>query len=201
MNRTTLTTTGVSVLLAAAALTGCASTASTTSGTTPPASSAAAATAGATGGSAAPGTVLPATNDPIVNTATDPTLQITYAAVEDNVDPTTKKAITDRLEVTLKNTGTQPLTGLEVYYQMTDVTTKATEGYYQKLDGLTIPAGQEQTIYFDNETGPGHYPENTFSIYRSSTNQVDFTIDVSATGAKIATGTATKAVGTGEKSD
>ena len=201
MNRSTLTTAGLSVLLTAAALTGCASTATTTSGAAPAAASSAAATAGATGGSVAPGTVLPVTSDPIVNAATAPTLKITYAAVEDNVDPTTTQAITDRLEVTLTNTGTQPLTGFEVYYQMTDVTTKATEGYYQKLDGLTIPAGQEQTIYFDNETGPGHYPENAFSIYRSSTNQVDVKIDVSATGAKIATGTATKSVGTGEKSD
>jgi hypothetical protein len=198
MNRRTLTTAGVSVLLTAAALTGCATTTSTAPGTTPPA---AMATAGTTGGSVAPGAVLPVASDPIVNTATAPTLTITYAAVENNVDPTTKKTINDRLEVTLKNTGTTPLTGFEIYYTMTDLTTKATESYYQKLDVLTIPAGQEQTVYFDNKTEPGHYPENTFSIYRSSKNQVDFTIEVSATGAKIATSTATKSVGTGEKVD
>jgi hypothetical protein len=198
MNRTTLATAGVSVLLAAAALTGCASTTSTASGTTPPAATA---TAGTTGGSVAPGAVLPVGSDPIVNTASAPTLQITYAAVENNVDPSTNKTINDRLEVTLKNSGTTQLTGFEIYYTMTDVTTKAVENYYQKLDGLTIPAGQEQTVYFDNQAGPGRYPENTFSIYRSSKNQVDFTIQVSATGAKIATGTATKSVGTGEKVD
>lgn len=199
MNRTKLTIAGVSVLLTAAALTGCASTSTTPpapTSTTPPAP-------GAATGSTAGGTslVLPVTANPIVNTATDTTLQITYAAVEDNVDPTTKKAIGDRLEITLKNTGTQALTGFEIYYEMTDVTTGTKEGYYQKLDGLTVAGGAEQTIYFDNETVPGHYPENQFSVYRSSTNQVDFAIQVSATGAKIATGTATKSVGTGEKSD
>lgn len=195
MNRTTLAAAGVSVLLTAAALTGCASTTSTASGTTPPAAMA------TTGGSVAPGAVLPVGSDPIVNAATAPTLAITYAAVENNVDPSTNKTINDRLEVTLKNSGTSQLTGFEIYYTMTDVTTKAVENYYQKLDGLTIPAGQEQTVYFDNQAGPGRYPENTFSIYRSSKNQVDFRIEVSATGAKIATGTATKSVGTGEKVD
>ncbi|ADU49172.1 hypothetical protein [Intrasporangium calvum] len=200
MNRTTLTIAGVSVLLTAAALTGCASTSTSPPG---PGTAAASASTAPTAGSTAGGTsvVLPVTANPIANTATDPTLQITYAAVEDNVDPSTKKAISDRLEITLKNTGTKPLTGFEIYYEMTDLTTGTKEGYYQKLDGLTVAAGTEQTIYFDNETGPGHYPENQFSIYRSSTNQVDFTIQVSASGAKIATGTATKSVGTGEKSD
>ena len=105
------------------------------------------------------------------------------------------------MPLTLKNTGPTPLTGLEVYYKMTDVVTGQTEAYYQRLDGVTIPAGQETTVYFDNQTGPGHFPENQFSIYRSSTNEVDFAIQVSAPGAKIATATAVKATGTGEKVD
>ena len=84
---------------------------------------------------------------------------------------------------------------------MTDVVTGQTEAYYQKLDGLSIPAGQETTVYFDNQAGPGHYPENQFSIYRSSTNEVDFAIQAAANGAKVATATAVKATGTGEKVD
>lgn len=145
--------------------------------------------------------VLPATQDPIVNTATAATLAVTYAAAENNVDPATGKTIADRLELTLKNSGTAPLSGLEVYYTMTDAKTGKKEGYYQKLTGLTLPAGQSSTVYFDGKQGTGHYPENTFSIYRSSTNQVDFRIEVSAPGAKIALATATKSPGTGEKVD
>lgn len=145
--------------------------------------------------------VLPVASDPIVNPATATTLAVTYAAAENNVDPATGKTIADRLEVTLKNTGSTPMSGLEVYYTMTDAKTAKTEGYYQKLTELTIPAGQSSTVYFDGKAGVGHYPENPFSIYRSSTNQVDFRVEVSAPGAKIATATATKSPGTGEKVD
>ncbi|OIQ85746.1 hypothetical protein GALL_324170 [mine drainage metagenome] len=151
--------------------------------------------------SASASVVLPVSSDPIVNTATAPTLSITYAAAENNIDQATGKTIADRLELTLKNTGTTPLTGFEVYYTMTDAKTGKKEAYYQKIADLILAAGQASTVYFDNKTDPGHYPENPYSIYRTSTNQVDFAIQVSATGAKIATATATKSPGTGEKVD
>ena len=151
--------------------------------------------------SATASVVLPVSSDPIVNTATAPTLSITYAAAENNIDPVTNKNIADRLELTLKNTGTTPLTGFEVYYTMTDTKTGKSEAYYEKLSGMVLAAGQASTVYFDNKTDPGHYPENAFSIYRTSNNQVDFAIQVSATGSKIATATATKSPGTGEKVD
>lgn len=213
MKRTTLALTVGSSLLAAVVLAGCSSPAqSATGGAATPQSSIAPSSAAASSSTSASGAVtstaaaagspvLPVASNPIVNTATAPTLQVTKATVEDNVDPATGKAINDRLQLTLKNTGNSPLGGLEVYYEMTDTVTGQKEGYYQKLDGLSIPAGQETTVYFDNQAGPGHYPENQFSIYRSSTNQVDFAIQVSAVGAKIATATAVKSKGTGEKVD
>lgn len=145
--------------------------------------------------------VLPVERNPIVNSATTPSLQITAAAVEDNTDPATNAAIGDRLQLTLANTGTAPLSGFEIWYEMVDVTTDQREAYYQRLDGLEIAGGQTKTIFFDNESGPGHYPENQFSLYRSSANQVDFSIEVSAAGAKVATATATKGAGSGEQPD
>jgi len=145
--------------------------------------------------------VLPVDKNPITNTSTDAFLEVTYAALEDNVDPATGGAVNDCLELTLSNTGPDPLTDIEVYYEFTDVTTAKHEAYHQPLDGLEIPAGGEQTVYFDNKTGPGHYPENEFSIYRSSANQVDVAVQASAVGAKIATATASKEAGTGEEAD
>lgn len=212
MNRKTLAAIGAVGLLSAVAIAGCSSSATTSpTQAAAPASSTSAVPATTTPGASAPaasapasapaGVVLPVTSNPIVNTATAATLEISFAGVEDLVDPATGKAIDDRLMLTLKNTGTTPLTGVEVYYEMTDVVTGQTEAYYQKLDGLAIPAGQETTVYFDNTTDPGHYPENQFSLFRSSTNEVDFAIQVSATGAQIATATAVKATGTGEKVD
>lgn len=183
---------GVAALVAALMLVGCGS-----SGTT---SNTGSSQAGASS-SVAAGAVLPVDSNPIVNNSTDPVLEITYAAVEDNVDPASGKAIDDRLELTLRNTGPKDLTGIEVYYEMTDVTTGQREAYYQPLDGLTVSAGGESTVFFDNETAPGHYPENQFSLYRSSVNQVDVSVQVSATGAQIATASATKGAGTGEQAD
>lgn len=151
--------------------------------------------------SAGSATVLPVTTNPITNTSTTPGLVITAAAVQDNTDPATRAAIGDRLQLSLKNSGTTPLTGLEIYYTMKDSTTNSTESYYQRLDGVQLAPGAVMTIDFDNKTGAGHYPENNFSLYRSSTNKIDFTIEASATGVEIATATAVKDAGTGEKSD
>ena len=142
--------------------------------------------------------VLPVASNPIVNTATKPGLEITAAMAENNVDPVTKKDIADRLQFTIKNTSQETLSNPEVFYQMTDSVTKKTEGYYQKLNGISLAPGAVTTVYFDSETGAGHYPENQYSIYRTSPNEVVISIELSAQGYKPAMGEAVKAVGTGE---
>lgn len=138
--------------------------------------------------------VLPATSNPIVNDATAEGLKIT-AAVENNVDPVTKKNLSDRLQIEIENTSEVVLRDLEIFYEMTDSTTKQTEGYYQQLTGFQIPPGEHGTVYFDGESGYGHYPENAFSLYRTSKNEVVFSIQVSAPGYKLATTEAAKAPG------
>ena len=183
------------VTLTAVALSACQSSGSTkarTSSVTP----AGKASASSTNGS---GVTLPVTSNPIVNNSATPGLLVTYAAAENNVDPSTHNPIGDQLELTLKNTSAKPLTNIEVYYEMTDIVTKAKEGYFQKLDGITIAVNKGTTIYFDGKSQLGHYPENQFSLYRSSPNEVDFKIWVSAPGVKIAQATAVKSKGTGEK--
>jgi hypothetical protein len=170
-----------------------------TTQSTSPMPTATSTTAGSTQTSAAgSGLVLPVTKNPIVNTSTKQGLQITSAMAENNVDPATNKDLGDRLQITIKNTSSETLSDLEIYYQMKDTTTQATEGYYQKLTGFSLAPGAEGTVYFDNETGVGHYPENKFSLYRTSANEVVFTIEVSAAGYAPAMGEAVKAVGTGE---
>lgn len=156
---------------------------------------------GSTTQTASPGTassLLPVKTNPIQNPSTQPGLSIENAMAENNVDPSTKQAIGDRLQITLKNSSTKTLTGFEVFYTMTDATTHASESYYLPLTDLTLPAEATTTVFFDNEKGPHHYAENRYSIYRSSTNKVDFAIQVSAKDAAIAKGSATKGAGTGE---
>lgn len=145
--------------------------------------------------------VLPVTTNPISNTSTKAGLAITAAMAENNVDPVTKAPEADRLQFTLTNNGSTTITGGEVYYTMKDATTGKSESYYQKLTGLALAPGHSETVYFDNGTGPGHYPENKYSLYRSSTHQVTIAIEASAPGYAPATATATKSPGTGEKLD
>ncbi|MET3768638.1 hypothetical protein ABIB15_001320 [Marisediminicola sp. UYEF4] len=175
--------------LTVVALAGCQST------TPAPASSQAA------GSGTSAGAVLPVDSNPIANTSTAPGLTIVSAAAEDNVDPDTQAPIDDRLQVTVKNDTSSELSTFEIYYVMKDVTTGQSEAYHQALDGFTLPAGATSTLSFDGETGPGHFPENTFSVYRSSKNQVDFTIEVSAAGVQVANATATKGSGEGDAAD
>jgi hypothetical protein len=163
--------------------------------------SASSATDAATASSADSNIVLPVDANPIANQAAHPDLAVVSAAVEDLVDPSTGQAIDDRLMLTLKNNGSSDLSNLEVYYTMTDAVTGASESYYQALTDFTLAAGAEDYVYFDNKTDLGHFPENQFSLFRSSVNQVDFTIMVSADQSGIAQATTFKSEGTGEKVD
>ncbi len=141
--------------------------------------------------------VIPVSNNPINNKSEQSGL-VVKAAAEDNTDTQTKQAISDRLQITMQNTSGQTMSNMEVYYSMKDKKTGQVESYYQKLNGLVLSPNEIKTIAFDNGTGAGHYPENKYSLYRSSQNEVDFTIEVSTPGFKPATGTALKSTGTGE---
>lgn len=143
------------------------------------------------------GPVLPVSSNPIKNDSTKQGLKVT-AAVENIVDPVTDKALEDRLQITIENTSSETLTDLEVFYEMTDSKTQVTEGYYQKLTGFELAPGETGAVYFVNEPGAGNYPENEFSIYRTSKNEVKFTVEVSAQGFKPATTEAVKEPGGAE---
>ncbi len=153
---------------------------------------------GVTSSAGTASSLLPVTANPIHNTSTAPGLSIVTAIAENNVDPSTKQPIADRLQVTLKNSASSSLTGFEIFYTMTDAATHASESYYLPLTGLTLAAGATTDIYFDNQAGAQHYAENSYSLYRSSKNKVDFAIEVSANGVAVAKGSAVKGAGTGE---
>ncbi len=190
--KNTKTSLAAAIAIGALSLAGCSATTPATPSGAPP--------AGAPTGTATPSVVLPVAVDPITNTATAPGLTVSNVLLEDNTDPS-GKAIGDRLQFTIGNDTANPLSGIEVFYTMTDATTGAAESYYQALDEFIVPAKASATVYFDNSGESGHFPENPFSVYRSSTNQVDFVVEVSAPGLKIATATGAKSAGTGETGD
>lgn len=147
------------------------------------------------------GRVLPVTTNPISNTATAKTLTIDEVLVENNVDAS-GKAVDDHLEVTLANSGTTPLTGLEFFYTFTDPTAKASESYYATLPAdVSVPPGGTYTVNFDNSGAPGSVPVNEFSLYATSQNALEVKVLASATGAAISTASVQKDAGGAEAAD
>ena len=119
------------------------------------------------------------TDNPIQDSSTVATaLVVKDARVEDN-------ATADHLEITLENTGSSDIVDPDIYYTITDKKTNSQEAYYQKLNGLTIKAGESATIHFDNLlTEQGHYYGNPNGLYGTSANGLTFNIQVHNTGFK-----------------
>lgn len=183
----------------ALALSACGGSSGSSSGASPKANSAPTTRAMGTAGSS---TVLPVKRDPIQNTSTAQLLRIQSMLVENNVDPATKKAVADHLELVLQNTGSTPLSGVEVYYTVADKKTKATESYYVKLPAsFSIPAGGSRTVHFDNTGAPDHFPVNKYGLYSLSPNALTVKAEVSANGAAVQTDTVAKSAGTGEQAN
>ena len=106
--------------------------------------------------------------NPIDMTGAPATFAIKEALVENNYDFAAKKDATDHLELLVTNSGTAPLTGFSIYYNITDADTGNVEGTFRKLDGFSIPAGGEARIHLDDGTEAGHFRANPNSIYISS---------------------------------
>lgn len=102
--------------------------------------------------------------------------------VEDNFDPVTSKAVTDHLELEVKNTTDGDLNELIVYYSLKDEGTNKVESYYKPLTGFVIKKGQTVAVHFDDVTLPGHFRDNPNSAYHKSENAKLFTVSMRAAG-------------------
>lgn len=147
------------------------------------------------------GQVLPVSENPITNTATAETLAIDSVLVENNEDAS-GTVVDDHLEIALDNSGTVPLTTVEVYYTFNDPKTSETESYYLALPSdFTIPAGGTRVAHFDNTGAADHFPVNEFSLYSTDTNALDVSVVVSADGAAPVTAEVKKDAGGAETAD
>ena len=106
--------------------------------------------------------------NPLDMTGAPATFAIKEALVENNYDYAAKKDATDHLELLVTNPGSAPLTGLSIYYGITDADTGKVEGTFRKLDGFSVPAGSEARIHFDDAALAGHFRANPNSIYITS---------------------------------
>ena len=106
--------------------------------------------------------------NPIDMSGTTAPLAIKEALVENNYNYIAKKDATDHLELLVSNSGNKPLTGLSIYYSIKDAETGKVEGTFRQLSGLSIPAGGEARIHFDDGMLSGHFRANPNSIYITS---------------------------------
>ena len=198
INRTRINSTRIAragLLAGSLLLAACSNGTSTASAITQPV----AATA-ATAGGASPA-VLPVKANPIANTATGVNLKIDKVKAEDNVDAK-GKPVPDHLEITLSNTSSTDLTGLEIYYTFTDPKTSVSESYYLKLPSdFAVPASGKRIVHLDNTGAQDHFPVNKFSLYHTDKNAFDITVVVSAQGSAVQTVTISKAAGGAETAD
>lgn len=134
--------------------------------------------------------------NPIKETSTTPLpVTIKDARVEDN-------ATSDHLEITMVNNGKSDLSNFDIYYTITDKANQTQESYYQKLNGLTLAAGETKTIHFDNQvSGANHYYMNMNGLYGTSSNGLTFEIQLHAAGNQPMNFTVEKAKGTAEVAD
>ena len=136
----------------------------------------------------------------IKNTSAVSGLTIESGLVENNVDENGKSA-DDHLELVLKNSSTKDMTNFEAYYTITDLTTLKKEGYYKKLTGFTLKAGEVKTIHFDNGTGENHFGLNKNGMYFTGQNKMQFDVEISTPEFKIATIQIAKDAGGAEQKD
>ncbi len=122
-------------------------------------------------------------------------LEIIDARVENNYHAD------DHLEITLRNTGKTDLSGLEVYFTITDKKDSKIEAYYVPLVNLNLTPGTKTTIHFDNGKGPGHYPGNPSGLYETSPNGLDFNVVLSIPSFQFKTINVVKDPGTAEIAD
>lgn len=157
----------------------------------------------ATSGSPSSQNALPVyTTNPIKNASTLEGLTIENLLVENNVDPITKKPVSDHLEFNIKNSSIiKDMSNFEVYYTITDTVTNKREGYYTALSNITLKPGDVKIINFDGLTGGGHYPDNKYSLYHTSTDPLSFDIFVSSQGFKPQEVQIKKSAGGAEKTD
>jgi hypothetical protein len=108
--------------------------------------------------------------------------KIANIMVENNYDPVARQDAPDHLEVELQNTIDADITNIVVYYTITDLTTNKQESYLVPLKGLVLKAGETKSIHFDQVTGADHFRANPNSMYYASTNEMAFSVTISATG-------------------
>ncbi|MCA2372700.1 hypothetical protein ATU3B_13825 [Agrobacterium genomosp. 3 str. CIP 111-78] len=127
-------------------------------------------------------------DNPIVQTGGPATIRILSAKVEDNFDPSTKKDVSDHLEIAISNDGKTDLKGLKMYLTLTDDTNAKMESIYRDLSGFTMAAGKTTALHFDLEgvadwaTVQTHFRANENSMLYTTPSPKTLQLQLSTNG-------------------
>lgn len=138
--------------------------------------------------------------DPTAAGGSPATYRLGEILVENNVDPAAKKDAPDHLEVQVLNDGNADLSGLTMYYTITDADSGAKESYIYHPQ-VTVPAGGEARIHVDEGTAPGHLRANPNSLYVTSLAGKHVTVSLQADGFAAVQGSVEKDPGGAETAD
>lgn len=117
-----------------------------------------------------------------VKTAGANDFAIKEVLVENNINPVTKKGVSDHLEIVLKNTGTKDITNMMLFYSITDLATNKKQSYLVPLTGFTLEQGSEKSVHIDTTKGTDHFRANPNSIYYTSMNEMKVDVTINAQG-------------------
>jgi len=134
-------------------------------------------------------------DNPIHETSTSAGFTIDAILVENNVDANNQPA-PDHLELSITNTGTANITGFDIYYTITDLTTNQVQGFYRTLPGFKLAAGERKSLHFDNTGQPDHFSADPNSMYYTDHNELKVEVTLHAAGYAPQTASVNKAAGT-----
>jgi hypothetical protein len=129
------------------------------------------------------------------------------AKVEDNFDPTTKKGVSDHLEIAVKNPGASPLQGLQLFYTVKDSTTGKIESYYRNFAGFKMSPGATSVLHLDDAGNPNasaaasRFRANPNAMLYKSQNAKTLTVQIASKGYAPSTMSIKKDAGGAEKAD
>jgi hypothetical protein len=134
-------------------------------------------------------------DNPIQETSSSAGFAIDAILVENNVDANNQPT-PDHLELSITNTGTGEITGFDIYYTITDLTTNQVQGFFRTLPGFTLAAGERKSLHFDNTGQPDHFSADPNSMYYTDHNQLKIEVILHAAGYTPQTASVNKDAGT-----
>jgi hypothetical protein len=120
-------------------------------------------------------------DNPIQDNSTTAGFTIDAIAVENNVDASGAD-VPDHLELTVSNPTGSDISGLEIYYTLTDSVTNDVQSFYQPLPDLVLKANETAHLHFDTSGASGHFRADPNSMFYTGQHALNVDVVLHADG-------------------